>query len=230
MNKLLALVAVLVLLLSACAPPPPPAPTATPTPTPQDYLAAAANAMARLRSVQFSLEHEGAQIVLDPTLGAVFVSAVGAYESPDKVHATVKADLAGTVLEIKMLWLPEGNVISNPLTGAYQALPADIPLDPVAMFNLDTGISEILATGLVEAELVGAESIAGVEARHITANASAAAFADLVPVEVEGALAIDVWLAVDGDHVLRVEITAESGDTTTIEFFDFDEPVTIPSP
>lgn len=234
MRRWLSMTLLLGIVVAACKPKPTAAPTPAPTPTPSpaDYLAMAADAMTRIETVQFSLTHEGAPVVLDPTLGAQFVSATGAYESPDRVHATVKADFARNILALEMLWLPEGNFISNPLTGAYEPLPASVPLDPVAMFGATAGISTILRSGLHNPELVGMETVDESQARHIRGSATADVLTALVPAPLSSdvELQVDVWIEVDTSRVVRIELTEESGDTTVVEFFAYDEPVTIPSP
>ena len=186
--------------------------------------------MTALESVQFSLAHVGETILLDPTLGATFVSAVGQYQSPDKVHATVKAEFGGTILELELLWVPEGNFISNPLTGTYEPLPDTVPLNPAALFDPDSGLGVLLSESIQELQLVGIESIEGTETRHINGTTRAEDLSALVPTPISGDLGVDVWITLDSAFVVRIVVTQESGDTTTLGFFAFDEPVAIPSP
>lgn len=215
--------------LSACKSEPP-QPTPTPTPTPVEYLKQAAEAMAQIESVQFTLKREGTPVILDPALGLQFVSSEGAYEAPDRVHASTKVELAGNILLLDMLWLPEGNYMSNPLTGTYIPLSLDITLDPVALFDDKVGISHIMVERVKEPVEVGLETLEGVETRHLRGTADAERLQGLTLASLSGTVTLDLWLDVMTSRIARVEITEENGDSTVLDFFAYDEPVTIPSP
>ncbi|UCG25022.1 MAG: LppX_LprAFG lipoprotein [Chloroflexota bacterium] len=205
-------------------------PEPTPTPTPADYLNMASTAMADVQTAQFSLAREGTPLVLDPTLGAQFLSATGQFQAPDQVHASVKADISGNILNVDLLWLPEGNFMTNPLTGAYMPLEAALPLNPTEMFDPDVGLSHILITSVNDPAVVGIETIEGVETHHLTGTAEAEEVAVLAPTGLIGAFGIDLWLDTETLRVVRVRLTEQSGDSTVLDFFGYDESVDIPSP
>ena len=205
-------------------------PEPTPTPTPADYLNMASTAMADVQTAQFSLAREGAPLVLDPTLGAQFLSATGQFQAPDQVHASVKADISGNILDVDLLWLPEGNFMTNPLTGAYMPLAAELPLNPTEMFDPDVGFSHILLTSVDDPAVVGTETIEGVETHHLTGTAEAEEVAVLAPMGLTGTFGVDLWVDTETSRVVRIRLTEEAGDATVLDFFDYDEPVDIPSP
>ena len=158
-RQVFALFPIFIFLVAACQiampelPTPTPTPPPTPTPTPADYLRMASEAMAGIQSVQFSLDREGNPVILEPTLGLQFVSATGSYEAPDRVHAKVKTDIGGNLLELDLLWLPEGNFMSNPLTGTFGPQPEGIPLNPVAIFEPAVGTEVGQGSGALAAKL-----------------------------------------------------------------------------
>lgn len=207
-------------------------PTATPRPTPTaaEYLSLASDAMLDIESVQFSLTRNGSPVIIDANLGATLVSAAGEYQAPDRVHAEVKADLAGNVIAIDLLWLPEGNFMSNPLTGAYMDQPAELAVNPAALFDRSAGISQVLAESVMNPASAGVETIEGVEARRITGLVEAQEIEFLNPVGLTGELEIDLWLDTESSRVIRIQITEPAGDLTTLDLFGFDEPVEIPTP
>jgi hypothetical protein len=207
-----------------------PDPTPTPTPTPADYLAMAGKVMAEIKSVQFSLSREGSPIIVEPSLGATLISATGSYRSPDEVHASVKADLAGNVLTVDMLWIPAGIFMTNPLTGAFMKLTAEIPLDPVAIFDPEMGIAQILDQAINDPTVLGEEDIEGVASLHLTGKANPEEVSVLAPAGLSGELFVDLWLDSNSYQVTRIKLTEESGDQTILDFFAYNEPVEIPSP
>ena len=160
------LLTTIILFAAACSAEEPVAPP-TPTPTPEQYLEKAAEAMAGVTTVQFNLNRDGEPLVLDSSLGALFISATGEYEAPDRVHANVKADIAENIIALDFLWLPEGVFMTNPLTGQYMAQPLEVPLDPSMLFDPQVGLSRILASRIEAAEYIGLEQIDGQDTIHL---------------------------------------------------------------
>jgi outer membrane lipoprotein-sorting protein len=219
----------LMLLVSACAQEEP-EPTPTPTPTPAQYLENAAQAMSNVSTVQFSLTREGTPLVLDSSLGALFISATGEYEAPEKVHANVKADIAENIIVFDFLWLPEGVFMTNPLTGQYMKQPLEIPLNPAALFDPETGLSSVLVTKIEDPVFVGFEQQDGQETVHIRGKTDAETVTIIAPIEITGEFDLDLWIDTSTSQIIRIQITEESGAITAMDFFAYGDPVGIPSP
>src|ERR1044071_13474 len=115
---------------------------------PQDHLNAAADAIFKLKSAQFTLTREGAPAFLDEKTGITFTAAQCLYAMPDRVSCNVKVSSKnGTVLQLTRVWVPEGTFQSNPLTRQFGKAPADANFNGVVLFAR-TGIPEILKTAV----------------------------------------------------------------------------------
>ena len=231
MNRIRRLLVFGALWLTACAAPPAPTPTPIPTPTPQERLDRGAQAMLDMQSAKFTLIREGEPATLDPSLGLTFSEARGAYQAPDRVEATIKVGLLGNVLEIQMLWLPEGDYMTNPLTQTFLPTPPELSFDVAALFSAE-GFPQVLQTGIQQAEFVASEDLEGTDADHLRGEADGATLAPLTA----GALApgvlypIDIWMEQSTGNLLRVHITEPSDNGWLIDLFDIDIPVEISSP
>jgi len=223
--------AIVALGLSACAAPPAATPTPIPTPTPQERLERGAQAMLDMQSAKFKLIREGEPASLDPTLGLTFSEASGAYQAPDRVEATIKVGLLGNVIEIQMLWLPEGDFMTNPLTQTFLPTPPELSFDVAALFSPE-GFPQILRDGIQQAAFVGSESLEGSEVDHLQGEADGATLAPLTA----GALSpgilypVDVWIETASGNVLRVHITEPNDNGWLIDLFEIDVPVEISTP
>jgi len=225
------ILASLALGLAACAAPPAPTPTPIPTPTPEELLDRAAGAMLAMTSAKFKLTREGEPATLDPSLGLTFSEANGEYQAPDRVEATIKVGLLGNVVEIQMLWLPEGDFMTNPLTQTFLPTPPELSFDVAALFAPE-GFPAVLQDGIQRAEFVASESLEGFETDHLRGEADGATLAPLTA----GALTpgilypVDVWIETATGNVLRVHITEPNANGWLIELFDIDVPVEISTP
>ena len=212
------------LLLAGCSRPPP-------TPTPDQMLDQDAQAVLAMKSAQFTLTREGAPAVLDPQTGTTFTEAAGQYQAPDRVSAKVKVTLFGSVVEVEMRWLPEGNFVSNPLTGQFEAAPAGAAFDGAALFK-EGGIPAVLKDKLQNPKLVGEEKVEDVETYHLSGEADGEELSALTA----GALTsgtmypVDVWIEKATSNLVRVHIAEPGGDGWLIDLFDVDQPVEIKAP
>jgi hypothetical protein len=225
MKTLHTLLALAAFWLAACGP------RAAPTPTPAELLDRAAQAASDMQSAQFTLMREGAAVVLDPATNTTFTEASGKYQAPDRVSATVKISLLGNALQIQMLWLPEGNYVTHPLTQAWSEAPADATFNGAALFGAD-GLPALLKDGIQKAALVGMERLEERDTYHLHGEADGAQLATLTA----GALAagtaypVDVWMEVEASHLVRVHISEPDGSGWLIDLFAINEPVEINAP
>ena len=225
MKKHLQTLTVIAILLAACTP------TPAPTPTPDELLDRAGEAVLALKSAQFALTREGAPAVLDPQTNTTFTEAKGEYQAPDRVSATAKVSLFGNVAEIKLLWLPEGNYVSNPLTGAMTQTTGETAFNGATMFGAN-GVAVTLKEGITNAQLVGTEKIEEVDTYHLKGDADGAKLGPLTA----GALAADqtypveVWLEVATSNLVRIHIAETETDGWLLELFAINEPVEIKAP
>ena len=206
-------------------------PVPTPTPTPEEWLDRAAAATLAITSAQFTLTREGAPVALDPSTGTTFTEAAGKYQAPDRVSASVKVTVLGSVLSLDMLWLPEGNYVSNPFTGAYEQAPAAATFNGMAIFGAD-GMAAVLKDGIQNVTMVGTETVEDVETFHLKGEADGGKLSVLTA----GALAtgtlypVDVWMDATNYYVVRIHVAEPDGNGWQIDLFAFNEPVEIKAP
>lgn len=205
--------------------------TLTPTPSPAQILARSADALLALDSARFRIEREGEPVVFDETTGMAFISSDGEYQAPDRVHAKVKVNLYGNVLEIEMYWLPEGVFISNPLTHGFLNAPADLGIDAAALFSAD-GLPAVLKNGIEDPQLAGRETIEDVETIHITGRADGAVLAPLTAGALEGGTLypVDIWVAAADYTPVRVRVTEPDGSGWLVDLYDFNADITVALP
>jgi LppX/LprAFG-like lipoprotein len=227
--------ALLAALLAACgtllptATPVPP----TPTPTPKEWLNQAADATLGAKSLVFTLQREGEPILFDATTGVKFSEASGEYQAPDRVHAKIKAQFGGSLLELEMFWLPEGVITSNPLTGGYSRLGASPPFNAVAALGKD-GLPGVLKT-LDSVTDVGPEKIEDVETLHLRGEIDRSRLVDptgtlaaLMP--SPGLYTVDVWMDTTTSYIVRLSLTEPGGSKWLMDLSEFNQPVEIKAP
>lgn len=218
-----------VITLTACGGLFTPAPT--PTPTPEEWLDRAADATLAVTSAQFALTREGAPVALDPATGTTFTEASGKYQAPDRASASVKVSVLGSVLALDMLWLPEGNFVSNPLTGEFQPAPANATFNGADIFSAD-GMASVLKDGMVNVTMVGTETVEDVETFHLKGEADG----EKLSVLTAGALKagtlypVDVWIEAANYYVVRIHVAEPDGNGWLIDLFAINEPVEIKAP
>jgi hypothetical protein len=220
--QLLVFVVLAAAMLAACGGGPP---------TAQELLAGAADSIAQAESLQFTLEREGDPIPLEAMMNAAVLSAEGAYQAPDSVHATVKVSAQGMIAEADVLWLPDGILFKlPPLIPEYMPIELEGAFDAAAIFDAEMGIPKIL-TSFQTPRLVGEEDLDGVATYHVSAQADGSDLSNLVGGAVQpGPAAVDVWVDKKTGDVVRIAISEESGGKWLLDFFAFGEPVEIPVP
>ncbi len=211
--------------LAACGPGAPSAPT------PDELLDRAAQAVSAMTSAQYTLVREGAPVVLDRATKSTFTEAAGKYQAPDRVSATLKVSLLGNVVSVQMLWLPEGNYITNPLTQAWTAAPPGASFNGAEIFGAD-GLPALLRDGVQNATLIGQESLEGLESYRLKGEADGAQLVALTA----GTLApgtsypVEIWIETTTSNLVRVRISEPDGNGWLIDLFAINEPVEIKAP
>nr|MBN1229357.1 LppX_LprAFG lipoprotein [Anaerolineae bacterium] len=197
--------------------------------TPEEILAEAADTMAAIETLEFTIDREGDPILLSEELGASLLSVEGVYRDPGDVFATARVEISGLVAEAEILWLE---------SGALYRLPPMIPdwtqlviaFEASDIFDDEVGLPAILR-GLENPELVGEEDVEGVEAHHITAAAKGEDIANLVGGAVApGPVTVDVWVDQKTSEVVQVSVTEETGDMWLLYLYSFGAEVDIPTP
>ena len=228
-------------------PPDTPAAPATPTPTdtPEPPLNAvavlerAANRVIDLRTATFVLDHRKGSTTLFPGVEMTRVS--GAVEFPDKYRLVVEARSTTPQAYIEVAVVSVGGVVqmTDFFTGRWQevtqsVLPVDFSQLAVSLAEI---IQAVISNEAVGPELVGTETVAGVETQHISGSIKSQELAGLVPgAEAGFDVTVDVWVEMPEGQVHQVLITGRVLATDVpdaerlLTLADFDLPVTIDLP
>jgi len=161
---------------------------------PADIIAAAAEAMAEVRSVEFTLDRSGAPIFIDQFASIALDDLIGQFTVPTKAQAqltvTVNGDLTtrlGAVAVDEEVW------ISNPVTGDFETLPDGYDIDPSRFFDPEGGWQPLLAN-LRNVELVGIDDRGG-ERYHLRGIAPAAEVRNItVGLVRDQDVPVDLWV------------------------------------
>lgn len=221
MKRFLLFLVVVILLLTACQPPV----------TAQSLLTNAGDNMLAAETVKFELTRIGEPV--QASLGTTSIGvagAEGAFQAPDKVHATVKATMGGLASEGDVLWIGETVYFKHPfLSPEYTAIEVE-GFDAPGIFSADRGIPNVIKT-LQGAELGETEDIDGVQAYHINATAPGDSLTAITGSAVAtGDVRLDIWVATETLQVVRVMIAEENDNGWQLDFFDYGVPVEIPEP
>ena len=175
-------------------------------------VAASAIAMGATESVRFELQRSGAPVYIDQVEQLALNSVVGQFTVPGSAQAVLQVEVdGGLISELGAVALDDEIWLSNPITGAFEPLPAGIDLDPSLFFDPQGGWQPLME-GLTDVELVGTEERGGADRYHITATAPA----DRVETITAGLVQdqdvdIDFWIQPVTGHVRSVEFTTTVG-------------------
>ena len=228
-----------VLLVAACTQPeatptptltPTARPTPTPTPTPEERLKAAADRMAALSSLSFTLTHEEGSTPL--MVGVELQKAQGVVALPDRASLDVEAIVTAlrAFLSLKIVVDGAQASMTDPLTGAPRELPADSL--PFNFLNLGVTLGDI-ARALRDPVYTTSQEIDGVMSRGIAGSILGQDLSSLIPVAVRDAhVGLEMWVGED-DLIRRVRIAGPVVSSDSLEVVrnlilgSFDQPVTI---
>ena len=248
---------VLLLGVISCNPFRPPAPTPTPspipisiptvqpdvapTPTPElttgDIASRSAERMLAVQSLHFSIEPSGAPVALDPYIDSPIPIALKGVEGdmvrPDKMQAQINVSVLGFATDIGLIHYEGDTYMSNPLSGEWETLPAEVGamVNPSFLFDPDQGLPTLLPS--MELDDLGVEDIQGQPAYHL----NVADMGDLRTLgeEADGSVSVDVWIDVQSFLLRQAVVTQPTTDSDQptvwhIDLSDFDQPVNIQPP
>ncbi len=180
---------------------------ADPNADPSAIVAAAAEAMRAVTSVEFELQRTGAPVFIDQFESIALNELHGQFTVPSKAQAELTVRIndnlntkLGAVAIDAEVW------ISNPVTGDFETLPAGYDIDPSKFFDPENGWRPLL-TELRDVELVGVEDRGG-ERYHVRGIAPAAQVREITVGLVRGQdVPIDLWVHPGTSLVTAAELT-----------------------
>lgn len=115
---------------------------------------AAAQAMGEVQSVRFALERTGAPVYIDTTSTLALDRLEGRFQIPANADAILDITVLGNLqTQIGAVALDGETWMSNPVTGAFEALPASVGVDPSKFFD-PAGAWEPLIANATNVEFV----------------------------------------------------------------------------
>jgi hypothetical protein len=122
---------------------------------PDQIVAQSAQSMGRLAGFHFLIERTGAPAFL-PGVESVSLRRVeGDFIAPDKARAAVRLIAPGVILDVQAISTEGHYWETNPVSGAWQAYPAEQGFNPAVLFAPQSGIPEILRSDLTRLTLNG---------------------------------------------------------------------------
>lgn len=214
--KLLAAAAAAVLALASCS-------GGEESPAADETIPDAAQAMAEVENVHFSLDVEGEIEGLEVSSAQGTVTADGEAEGDGVISAF------GMDVEISYVILGEEAYVKGP-TGDYQQIEVggdELPYDPTVILSEDRGIAALLAA-YDSAEPQETEEVDGTDAYRYEVTFDPETFQNFIPAEGEWNEAT-VWLDTETLHVLKAEF-AQGDAKATLHLTDYNADVTIEAP
>lgn len=193
-------------------------------------LDASAAAMTTVETAHFAIARSGADVFIDAAEQFRFDAADGHFARPSSAEAVVTINALGFDAEVAAVVIDGTVSITNPLTGAWEAAPAEFAFDPAELFDPDTGWSALLGEGVSDAEVVHDDD----DRHHVRGRVAAERVATLTSGLVSEETTVDLWIDPESGRVEEVafDAVAPAGTTTwrmTIDDYGADVAITQPS-
>ena len=213
------------------------APTPTPELTAREITSRSAERMLAIQSLHFSIEPSGAPVALDPYIDSPIPIALtwveGDMVRPDKMQAEIKVSALGFATDIGLIHYEGDTYMSNPLSGEWEALAAELGgmVNPSFLFDPDRGLPTLLPS--MELKGLGVEDIQGQPAYHM--DVADTGDLHMLGGDADGSVSVDVWIDVRSFLLRQAVVTQPTTDSDQptvwlIELSDFDQPVSIQPP
>lgn len=191
-----------------------------------EVLATAGSLFDEMESARFSITVDGVPVSFDDEGTLVATSADGQYDAPESFQALVDVKAFGISAQVGAVSIGLDRWVKVP-PGGWTELPADIGFNPLVLFDRGLGVGATVAR--LDATLIEFDGD-----YHIQGPVAGPTVEVLTAGLLDGG-ELDVDLLIAGDSLRIVElafdtVSDEGVSSWTIEFSEFDEPVTIDSP
>lgn len=195
---------------------------ADPNADPNAIQAAAAEAMAGVTSVQFTLDLSGDPIFIDQFESIALDSMLGQFSVPRQAQASLDVEVDGNLrTRIGAIALDDEVWISNPVTGNFETLPEGYDIDPSRFFDPEGGWQPLLAN-LQGVELAGIDQRGG-ERYHLRGIAPASEVRNVTAGLVRDQdVPVDLWIHPQTSLVTAAEFTTAIDGSETHWLLELD--------
>jgi lipoprotein LprG len=183
-------------------------------PDPEAIVAASAEAMGEVTSVEFRLTRDGAPVYIDAFESISLNTAIGRFSVPRSAQAVLEVEVNGSLTtELGAVALDDEIWLSNPVTGEFETLPAGYDLDPSLFFDPEDGWRPLMA-GLTDVELVGTTDRDGT--RYHVRGTAPAEQVEIITARLvrDQDVEIDFWIQPVTGLVHAAEFSTPIGDGT----------------
>lgn len=209
-----------------------------PLPDARETLTKAAREIRTSKALKIKLQLTGAPSFVNPPDNTIsFISADGAYASPDRIGARIVAKILGVAGEVDVIAIGDIQWFSNKiLTGGKFIKQVFSPgFNAAKLISSDSGIESALQA-IRELKMVGAETLDGVKVYHLSGVADGKDMEALTIGLIRGKVVnADIYINQNNSHVERV--TLLQPDTVTdkepkptiwnLEVFDYNDPAIV---
>lgn len=192
---------------------------------PASLIPAVAESMGDVESVRFDLERRGAPIYIDPAESIAVDAVTGTVTVPDQAEALLTVTIDGSITT-QLGAIAEGGetLLSNPVTGVFEPLPAGYDLDPREFFDPVGGWMPLIE-GLRDVTFVDEVNRGG--PRYLLRAVAPAARIGAVTAGLidDEDVAVDLWVHPVSARVTAVEFDtgpASARTTWIVEFSEYD--------
>jgi len=197
---------------------------------PDVIVAASAESMAAVESVQFDLTHSGADVYLDSSKLLAVEELTGRSVVPDAAEAIATVNVGGSLsTEVALIAIDDDVWMSNPVTGEYGPLIPGVDVDPRQFFDPVNGWGPLLEQ-LSDREFVAVED----DLYHMKAVAPAGGIESVTAGLIKGEdIPVDFWVLPDSGLVRKIEFSFETGEGPSnwiLELTEYNEDFTISPP
>ncbi len=223
----------LVIILAACAP-------ATPTPLPPTEIINRVVAHTRaLKSFSFVITRTGAPAYLDAGKTISLSRLEGAYAAPDQAQGQARVIGPGLVASIKFVSIGQKYWETHFLTGEWWECPLGVCFNPAILFSSETGLQRILETDLSDLQILKNEELPELPGKQLYVLTGKLKGEHLYQISwgMIGPEVVNARLWIDPAsfvvHRIQLEEPAAQGNEATlwtVDFLNFDKPVSIQPP
>jgi lipoprotein LprG len=214
-----------------------PEPTVTPALPPLEMAQRAADVMTSVESMHFIIEREGKAVYIDAGQLLAFSRAEGDLRLPDRMRALVRVATAFSPIELGMVVLGDEQYATDPITGEWGVLPPEWgQFNLLVLFAPDTGLQQLLRTGVSDLKLEGTEKLDERLYYRLSGRASGEKMRDMTMGFIgQGDVELEVWVDVKDFYVRQIHLVESETDPEdptawNIQFSNFEEPVDIEPP
>lgn len=175
---------------------------------PQEILDAAADGMAAVEGVAFTIDRTGAEVYIDDGENLAFVSAEGRFGAPASADAVVTVELGSATLQVGAVAIDGTIWLTDPVSGSWDEASESLTFDPATLFDPEIGWRALLAEDLTDVELVSAEEDVAV----LTGVAAAERVDVLTGGIVEEAAPVELTIDTEADVISSVEFAVDTDD------------------